>query len=214
MRTADERSVPFLMLYRENDPHPPSCWGGCVVAGDDARTSPGIYFARKPGEWDFLASGEEADTALVFYCFYKARQNVEMVWGGYTGAQTRCLAKILSDGQADCFWPPAIDNERMSVGAFVVNFEFRETAQEKGHHHDAPRVARRLSSHSADRRGSGAEAGSAPQVVGASFCSTVISPLAEPLGLLPAVRGCRCCRHGPSRVVRTAAAIAPEVLRG
>jgi hypothetical protein len=132
VRTADQRSVPFLMLYREHDPHPPSCWGGCVVAGDDARTSPGIYFARKPGEWDFLASGEEVDTALVFYCFYKARQNVEMVWGGYTGRATRYLAKILSDGQADCFWPPAIDNERISVGAFVVNFEFRETRQKKG----------------------------------------------------------------------------------
>jgi hypothetical protein len=132
VRTADERSVPFLMRYRENDPHPPSCWGGCVVAGDDSRSSPGIYFARKPGEWDFLASGEETDTALVFYCFYKARKNVEMVWGGYTGRATRCLAKILSDGQADCFWPPAIDNERISVGAFVVNFEFRATRKKKG----------------------------------------------------------------------------------
>ncbi len=130
--TADERSVPFLMLYRRDDPHPPSCWGGSVVAADDARTEPGIYFAREPGTWDFLASNELTDTALVFYSFYKAKQNVEMVWGGYTGRATRCLAKILSDGQADCFWPPAIDDERQSVGAFVVKFDFRESRKKKG----------------------------------------------------------------------------------
>lgn len=132
VRTADERSVPFLMLYRADDPHPPSCWGGRVVAADDSRNTPGIYFAREPGRWDFLPSNEETDTALVFYCFYKTKQNVEMVWGGYTGRATRCLAKILSDGQADCFWPPAIDDERQSVGAFVVQFDFRETRKKKG----------------------------------------------------------------------------------
>ena len=130
--TADERSVPVLMLFRVDDPHPPSCWGGCAVAADDSRTTPGIYFAREPGNWDLLASNEEVDTALVFYNFHKAKQNVEMVWGGFTGRATRCLAKILSDGQADRFWPPAIDDERQSVGAFVVKFDFRESRKKKG----------------------------------------------------------------------------------
>jgi hypothetical protein len=32
---------------------------------------------------------------------------------------------MLRQGQADKFWPAAIDNQRVSVGAFIMRFSFR-----------------------------------------------------------------------------------------
>jgi hypothetical protein len=124
-RRLADRSCPFFMMYRSDDPHPPSCWGGTRLAKDDAHTAPGIYYARPDGGWDCAPCGVQDDAALVYYYFHKARQNLMAVWAGYTGRSTRLLAEMLREGQAERFWPPAVDNAHASVGAFVVRFALR-----------------------------------------------------------------------------------------
>jgi hypothetical protein len=125
VRVPDERHCPFAMIYREDDPHPASCWGGVQLSREDPRTTPGICFAREEGQWDLAVCNKREDAALVYYCFHKSQENLEMVWGGYTGRSTRCLAEMLRDGRADEFWPPAVDTEHLRVGAFIVRFWFR-----------------------------------------------------------------------------------------
>ena len=113
-------------MYRGDDPHPPSCWGGLRLSREDRRREPGIYFEREPGEWECAPWSSKEDAALVFYRYHKTRQNLEMVLGGYSGRSTRCLAEMLREGKADkLLWPPAIDTSRLRVGAFIVKFWFR-----------------------------------------------------------------------------------------
>ncbi len=120
-----QRSCPFVMIYREEDPHPPSCWAGLKLFKDDKKAKPGIYFEREPGQWEWAPWGPLDDVAIVYYRYQKVPQNLEMVLGGYSGRSTRCLAELLRAGSADQFWPPAIDTDKQSVGAFLVKFQFR-----------------------------------------------------------------------------------------
>lgn len=128
----DDRSCPFVMIYRKSDPHPPSCWAGQKLAKDDTRTAPGIYYTCQPGVWECAPCGELEDAALVFYYFHKSRQNAIAVCGGYTGRSTRCLAEMLRKGEADKFWPPAVDDRRVTAGAFIVRFAFKPRRKNEG----------------------------------------------------------------------------------
>lgn len=125
VRVPDERHCPFAMIYRAGDPHPASCWGGVVLSREVPRTTAGIWFAREEGQWDLAVYNKREDAALVYYCFHKSLENLEMVWGGYSGRSTRCLAEMLRKSRADEFWPPAVDTEHLRVGAFIVRFWFR-----------------------------------------------------------------------------------------
>ena len=134
VRHEDDRSCPFVMIYRDEDPHPVSCWGGLRLVKNDPRAEPGIYYAGKSGMWEYAPCTDLEDAALVHYHFRKSRQNLEMVWGGFTGRSTRLLAEMLSKGQAAKFWPPAIDNRHVSVGVFIVRFSFRQRPNEDTAH--------------------------------------------------------------------------------
>ena len=52
VRRVDDRSCPFVMMYRSDDPHPPSCWAGTRLAKDDVRVDAGIYYTCRPGVWE------------------------------------------------------------------------------------------------------------------------------------------------------------------
>ena len=127
-----ERNCPFVMVYREEDPHPPSCWGGVRLAKKDRKPKPGIFFEREPERWDYEPWGRLEDVALVYYRFLKGTNTLEMVLGGFSGRSTRCLAEMLRTGGADEFWPPAVETNKLWLGAFVVKFGFRQRRKNEG----------------------------------------------------------------------------------
>ncbi len=113
------------MIYRDDDPHPSSCWGGIRWCKSDRHAQPGVCYEHAPGDWRLVPASETEDVALVYYRYLKGPKNLEMVLAGYTGRSTRCIAEMLRTGAADEFWPPAIDTPQMVVGAFVVKFGYR-----------------------------------------------------------------------------------------
>jgi hypothetical protein len=127
-----DRTCPFVMVYRKRDPHPQSCWGGERSSRSDRKPQPGIHFLCEPDRWDFAAWTELEDAALVYYRYVQSSQNLEMVLGGYSGRSTRCLAEMLRAGAAGQFWPPCVENGRISVGAFIVKFDFRPPRKSDG----------------------------------------------------------------------------------
>lgn len=127
-----ERSVPFLMVYREDDPHPPSCWGGVRLHAADRKRKPGMYYESEAGQWELAPWSLLEDVALVYYRFLKGPQNLEMVLGGFSGRSTRCLAEMLRTGAAADFWPPVVDTNRVSMGAFIIKFTFRRRRKNEG----------------------------------------------------------------------------------
>jgi len=132
-----ERSCPFFMLYRDDDPHPASCWAGRRLAKpgtarEDWPTSPGIYFETADQKWVCLPCGKLRDAALVYYHFLNGENKLEVVLGGYTGRSTRGLAEMLRGRESDNFWPPQIDNDDVRVGAFLVRFRYRKRKANEG----------------------------------------------------------------------------------
>ena len=131
----EDRSCPFVMIYRDSDPHPPSCWGSARRLQEDKRPKPGIWFEREPNRWE-LASWTESsdDVAIVYYRYEKGPQNLAMMLGGFSGRSTRCLADMLRTGAADEFWPPAVDTNKLSLGVFIVKFGFRQRRKNESIH--------------------------------------------------------------------------------
>ncbi len=130
--SGQQRSCPFVMIYRNDDPHPPSCWGGRRLCKSDRHPQPGISYERAPGDWHHVAATESEDVALVYYRYLKGPQNLEMVLAGYTGRSTRCVAEMLRTGAAGDFWPPAVDTTQVAMGAFVVKFGYRRRRKSEG----------------------------------------------------------------------------------
>lgn len=122
---AIKRTCPFLFIYRDRDPHPPSCCGGLRLSDDEAADGPGIYYEDADGEWIRAAWDENSDAALVFYRFNIARGQHDVVLGGYSGRGTRCLAEYLRQKGADEFWPPIISRDGFGIGVYIVQFKFR-----------------------------------------------------------------------------------------
>jgi hypothetical protein len=116
------RNCPFYIRYRNNDPHPPSCWGGTELASNKAASVPGIYYEQKDGSWSVCPwTAEGQDAAFVFYIHRESQGQLEMALGGFSGRATRLLAKMLST-RAELFWPAVYQGQGLQVGAFVVKF--------------------------------------------------------------------------------------------
>ena len=122
---AQERTCPFVVLYRDTDPHPPSVCGGTRLSRKDPGSGPGIYYEEPDGKWHRIAWDEHSDAALVFYRLDKVSGQLIMVMGGFSGRGTRCLAELLRGDDADVFWPPVSTNDYVEVGAFIVHFTLR-----------------------------------------------------------------------------------------
>jgi hypothetical protein len=155
-RSAD-RSCPFFLRYRDDDPHADSCCGGVRLADDTRSKQPGFYFETPSGKWKHIAwRAADRDAALVFYIHRESQGRLEMALSGFSGRATRLLAKTLAS-RADDFWPPVYEGQGIQVGAFLVQYTINQrddshddilqtelTAAEKVHPLDGEVIRRRL----------------------------------------------------------------------
>lgn len=119
---ASERSAPFFLRYRDNDPKPPSLCAGLRLSKNDKSDQPGLYYEDAQGEWQYAGGGtREQDAALVFYIYRESLGRLEMICSGFSGRATRLLARTLAH-QAEVFWPPIYDQNYLQIGAFIVQY--------------------------------------------------------------------------------------------
>jgi len=124
--TADQRSVPFFLRYRDSDPRPACVSAGIRLSKQEPANQPGIYYEQADGKWAF-AGGQ--DTALVFYIYRESLGRLEMVLSGFSGRATRLLAKTLSS-RGEAFWPPVYQENYLQIGAYIVQYSSSEEANE------------------------------------------------------------------------------------
>ena len=119
----DERSVPFFVRYRDQDPHPKSCAAGLRLSKSHKSNEPGIYYSTAPGKWEHVpASTPDHDCAFLCYVHREPQGCLEMVLGGFSGRATRLLARTLASHSQD-FWPPTYVNQGVQAGAYIIKFE-------------------------------------------------------------------------------------------
>lgn len=124
-----QRSCPFFLRYRNDDPHPPSCLAGLKLSADSSDNKPGIYYETESGAWDVCDwDPESRDAAFVFYIHRESQGRLEMALGGFSGRSTRLLAKFLAT-QAEDLWPPVFSGEGVDIGAYLVQFKFSQQEQ-------------------------------------------------------------------------------------
>lgn len=123
---AADRSIPFFLRYRDTDPHPDCVSAGIRLSKKEDAKEPGIYYEKADGSWEF-AGGQ--DTALVFYIYRESLGRLEMVLSGFSGRATRMLARTLSS-RGEEFWPPVYQENYLQIGAYIVKYQFAETAPE------------------------------------------------------------------------------------
>ena len=118
-----ERSIPFYLRYRDNDPQTASCVGGLQLSKGNSNQKPGIYYEDAKGDWiQCSAAGAKEEVAFVFYVHRESQGRLEMVMGGFSGKATRLLARALAT-RAEDFWPPQYEAQGIQVGAFIVQFD-------------------------------------------------------------------------------------------
>ena len=118
-----ERSIPFYLRYRDNDPQVASCVGGWQLSKGNGQEKPGIYYENAMGDWiPCSAHGSKEEVAFVFYVHRESQGRLEMVMGGFSGKATRLLARALAT-RAEDFWPPQYAGQGIQVGAFIVQFD-------------------------------------------------------------------------------------------
>jgi hypothetical protein len=128
--TANKRSCPFFLRYRDNDPQFPSCFGGLRLSRSQTSTKPGIYYEKADGNWGCCEWDEKRhDAAFVVYVHRESQGRMEMVLGGFSGRATRLLARVLAR-RADEFWPPVYSDEGLQIGAFIARFTIPSHAAE------------------------------------------------------------------------------------
>lgn len=130
VKTANERSVPFFVRYRDRDPHPDSCVGGLELSQSDKNTKPGIYYETADGSWTYCPSSAREEVAFVFYTHRESQGRLEMVLGGFSGRATRLLARAIA-ARAEDFWPPNFLTQGIHVGGFIAQFTLTSRKQEK-----------------------------------------------------------------------------------
>ena len=125
-----QRSLPFFLRYRDNDPHPPSCMAGMNLSKAESNLKEGIYYEDAQGKWIRCGSDNpKEDVAFVFYIHRESQGRLEMVLGGFSGRATQLLARALAT-RAEDFWPPIYSMQGIQVGAFVVKFTLPSTKKE------------------------------------------------------------------------------------
>ena len=129
--SAADRMCPFFMRYRDNDPHPPSCFGGTRLSQAEEAAQPGIYLEDANGKWVQVGIEDGKQTsALVFYIHRESQGRLEMVLAGFSGRATRFLARALAT-RAEDFWPPVYDSQGIAIGAFVAQFTEPPTKRDR-----------------------------------------------------------------------------------
>jgi hypothetical protein len=58
---------------------------------------------------------------MVFYVWRPGDKQLEAILGGFSGQGTHLLGDFLATA-GPAFWPPAIQNNQISIGAFILNF--------------------------------------------------------------------------------------------
>ncbi len=116
--SAKNRRCPFLLRYRDRDPHPSCATAGMRLSKSEPADQPGIYYEQDDGSWAY-AGGQ--DTALVFYIYRESLGRLEMVLSGFSGRATRLLARTLAN-QGEMFWPPVYQADYLHVGAYIVQY--------------------------------------------------------------------------------------------
>lgn len=137
-----DRACPFLFRYRVEDAKPPSCCGGMRLSEAEAGDRPGIYYETASGKWACCPWDGKHDAALVFYAHHIPQRRLEMVLAGFSGRGTQCLANFLRDTTVQ-LWPPSYDDPELRIGAFVIQFTFKQASREPGTWaHDRPASTR------------------------------------------------------------------------
>lgn len=120
--TANKRSCPLFLRYRDHDPQFTSCFGGTRLAKNLAANKPGIYYEKPDGSWGCCEwEADKRDAAFVVYVHRESQGRMEMALGGFSGRATRLLARLLAR-RGDEFWPPVYSDEGLQIGVFVVQF--------------------------------------------------------------------------------------------
>ena len=123
---ANDRKCPFYMRFRDEDPQPPSLFGGKNLSKKQQAEQPGIYYEAEDGQWKL--ANEQGDPTFVGFVFYVHRESLgrlELAMGGFSGKATRALADMLSK-RADNFWPPNCKDAGMQVGIYIIEFQDAE----------------------------------------------------------------------------------------
>ena len=130
VEAATDRTIPFFMRYRENDPHPGSCVAGLNLSKKDTSLEAGLYYENAGGEWvRFGSNNPKEEVAFVFYVHRESQGRLEMVLGGFSGRATRLLARALAT-RAEDFWPPVYEMQGIQVGGFLVKFTLPSSKKE------------------------------------------------------------------------------------
>jgi hypothetical protein len=123
-----DRALPFFLRYRDRDPHPPACSAGMRLSKTEKGDEPGLYYEQADGKWAFAGgSSKGKDAALVFYIFRESLGRLDMVLSGFSGRATRLLARTLAH-RAEDFWPPVFHENYLQVGAYIVQYDASEEA--------------------------------------------------------------------------------------
>jgi hypothetical protein len=118
----NQRSVPFFLRYRDNDPHHPSCAAGMKLSQKGEPINPGLYYEDAAGKWvRFGSDSAKEEVAFLFYIHRESQGRLEMVMGGFSGRATRLLARSIGTRSQD-FWPPSYEMQGLQVGAFLIKF--------------------------------------------------------------------------------------------
>ena len=127
---ASDRTCPFFLRYRDNDPHPPALSAGLRLSQTEKADHPGLYYEQADGTWAFAGGPTKGqDAALVFYIFRESLGRLEMVLSGFSGRATRLLARTLAH-RAEDFWPPIFHENYQQVGAFIVQYDAPTDAED------------------------------------------------------------------------------------
>jgi hypothetical protein len=130
VKTAKERSCPFFLRYRDNDPHPPAASAGMRLSKTEKADQPGLYYEQANGSWAFAGGATRGqDAALVFYIYRESLGRLEMILSGFSGRATRLLARTLAH-QAEVFWPPIYHENYLQIGAYIVQYSASDAADD------------------------------------------------------------------------------------
>jgi hypothetical protein len=130
-----ERRCPVYLRYRDNDAHPPSCYGGLQLARRSRSTTPGMLYEKADGTWQLIPCTDAEDAALVMYAYRPPLGTLEMVMGGFSGKATQAMGSKLHSLATE-LWPPQYDRPDLKLGVFLIHFHFGGRKQPQPEHDD------------------------------------------------------------------------------
>ena len=128
------RHIPMYFQYRLNDPDLPSSCGGRKFTQKGLNGQGGIAYEVDENRWEFCPNTESQDAAIVVYVYRPPIDSVEVVLAGFSGRATGCIALGLSN-LANELWPPQYESSDLQLGAFVIRYEFSQSATQAGELH-------------------------------------------------------------------------------